>query len=150
MRYQLWPIVVTVPALTPASSPLTATWRLTVGHLERIIIDVPSGHKGQTGLALAYQGTQYIPFTAGSWLILDQQTKEVKWADEVMEQGFTVRAYNTGKTPHTFWLYAEIWPEISNAGTAAIGGTDVTVRRVATHQKVARLRREAGTSDLLA
>lgn len=144
MRYQLWPLVVTVPAATAQASPFTVKWPLVVGHLERIIIDVPTGHKGQTGLQLTYQGTPVIPWALNSWLILDQQTKDVKWADEIMEQGFTVRAYNTGKTAHTFWLYAEIWPQIGTAGTAAIGGSDAVVRRQATHVKVARLKRELG------
>lgn len=147
MRYQLWPLVVTVPPSTSASSPVSTPWPLTQGHLERIFVDVPAGHKGQTGLAIFYMGTPVIPWAANSWLILDAQSKEILWHDEIMEQGFTVKAYNTGKAAHSFWLYAEIWPDVSPAGTAVIGTSHVAARRKETRAKVARLSREVRDHD---
>lgn len=148
MRYQLWPKVVTVPAATTAAVPYTTAWPLTQGHLERVFVDVPSGHKGQTGLAVYYMGTPVIPWAANSWLILDQQSKEILWHDEIMEQGFTLKAYNTGKTAHSFWLYAEIWPSVTPAGAVVAGGGTVAARRAATKAKVARLSREPRDHDI--
>lgn len=147
MRYQLWPLVVTVPASTSASAPFTAKWALTQGHLERIYVDVPTGHKGQTGLAIYYMGTPVIPWAANSWLVLDNQEKQILWHDEIMEQGFTVKAYNTGKTSHSFWLYAEIWPDLNPAGTAVAHAGQVATRRAATRAQVARLSREVRDLD---
>lgn len=148
MRYQLWPAVVTIPRFTAASSPLVQPWTLTQGHLERIFIDTPSGHKGQTGLAIYYMGTPVIPWAANSWLVMENQSKEILWHDEIMEQGFTIKAYNTGNAAHSFWLYAEIWPTVAPANAVVEGTGTVAHRRATTKAKVARLERRKPDHDL--
>jgi hypothetical protein len=105
--------VVTAPGSTQSSYQVN-TWSLSWAWLDRIVIHVPPGHKGQTGIVIVYQGTQVIPWEAGSWLVRDGSTIEAPWQDQVMPWGLTVRTYNTGRVTHTFHLLAYVDPYLDN------------------------------------
>lgn len=111
--HQFTPLLVTVPANTPASAPVTKSWGVYPGWLAYVIIDIPGGHNGLTGIRLTYQTTPVIPFDLSSWLIGSGQRYEVPWQDEVMAQGLRVQAYNTDAWPHSFYLYADIDPYLA-------------------------------------
>lgn len=112
MHYQYWPLAVTVPAGTPASAPVSQAFPTTDGDLEQIEIQVPAGHRGQTGIRVLWHGQQIYPWANLSWLTDDNRLRTARWKDAIDGRGITVQAYNTDRVPHTFYLLAEIWPNV--------------------------------------
>ena len=121
--HQFTPLLVTVPASTPQASPVTVAWPVYPGWLAYVIIEIPAGHNGLTGIRVTYQQTPVIPFNLTSWLVGSGQRFTVPWEDEVMAQGLRVQAYNTDAWPHSFYLYADIDPYLAQyKGQLAPGG----------------------------
>ena len=142
MHWQYWPLQVQVPARTPASAPVAATFPIPQGHLKQLEIQVPAGHHGQTGIRVLYQGVQVYPWSiTRSWLIEDGRLRTVEWGDEIMATGVSVQAYNTDLIAHSFYLLAEVWPVVTEA-QAAVESTGNRARRTATVRAIGRLRDE--------
>lgn len=115
MHYQYVPLVATVPASTPASSPLSFTWPIPQGRLKSLKVRVPAGHNGLTAWRIVYQGQQIFPWANNQFWTMDGETESAEWGDEIMAVGVALQAYNTDTVPHTFWCLAEVWPSVEPA-----------------------------------
>jgi len=97
-----------IPANTSKTSPKTDTVTLIGEVLERVIILIPSGHVGLTGLQIYYGDYQLIPRPADEWLKGDNVLLNVPLMFELPEYETTLklRGYNEDDTyDHTFYLY---------------------------------------------
>lgn len=125
--HQFSPLLVTVPAGTAKTAPITVNWAVYPGWLSHFIIEIPVGHAGLTGIRLTYKTTPVIPFDLNSWLVGNGHRFEVQWQDEVMQTGLAAQAYNTDKNVHSFYLWADIDPyldtyrgQLAGAGPPAV------------------------------
>ena len=89
---------ITTPASTAEASPLETDVALPQGTLQRVIIHIPSGHAGLTGLALEYSREHIYPWGAGSWLEGDDQVVIADLDFPIGGSPVTVRTYNTDDT----------------------------------------------------
>jgi hypothetical protein len=105
---QLWPLTVTVPAGTPATSPLIVPWPLVDANLDFIDIIVPDGHNGLTGVAVYWSGTQIVPWGTESWIVANNEKIHTPTNTYITVSGLSVYAYNTGVFPHSFYLRAHV------------------------------------------
>lgn len=120
--HQFRPLLVTVPAGTAKTAPITVSWPVYPGWLAYFIIDIPPGHSGLTGIRLTYQTTPVVPFDLNSWLVGSAQRFNIPWQDEIMASGLAVQAYNTDKYIHSFYLWADIDPYLDTYRGQLTGG----------------------------
>jgi hypothetical protein len=94
----------TVPAGTASSAPLSGDVSFDPGVLVGVEIDIPDGHSGLTGLRVATAHQQLLPFTAGDWLIGNDESLE--WALHSMPDtgNWQLIGYNTDVFAHTFYV----------------------------------------------
>jgi hypothetical protein len=68
------------------------------GTIDRVLIHIPPGHAGLTGLALEYSHEHIYPWGAGSWLEGDDQVVVVPLDFATGGSPVVVRTYNTDDT----------------------------------------------------
>ena len=98
----------TIPKSTPSTSPKVDRVELIGEVLERVVILIPSGHVGLTGLQIYYGDYQLIPQPKGEWLKGDNVLLNVPVMFELpeYETALQLRGYNEDDTyDHTFYLY---------------------------------------------
>lgn len=134
----LFPLQLAVPAGTTQAAPVSQTWVLYPGWVHGFRIEIPAGHNRLTGVRITYQGTPIVPFHRSLWVVGNGRPYDVTYEREVMQTGLVVQGFNTDQYAHTFYLYADVDPEIGHhrlavadhhhararhaAVTAAVGG----------------------------
>jgi hypothetical protein len=139
MHWQYYPKVVTCGARTTATAPQTDAWQLVQGQLKQFRINIPAGHNGRTGLRLVYMGTEIVPWNLNSWLIGSGEVFTIPWADEIMATGLSVQTYNLDSVAHSFWLYAEVLPQLTAAAASPLEGMFTRPHTSAHHRKIRQL-----------
>jgi hypothetical protein len=124
LHHQYWPLNPTIPAKRPASNPLVTAWPVVAGHLHRVKVMIPAGHNGNTGFRITYQGQQIIPWGNNSWLTWDGDVLDLDWDQEVMASGLAFAAWNTDRSAHQFFAYADITPDL-DYDSGGLGGQQV-------------------------
>lgn len=103
--YYLSPLT---PAGTSIAAPLSTSWPLEDAQLKRVVITVPPGHNGLTGIRVLWSGQQIIPWANNQFLVANGRTIEVNFDDYMTIMGLVVVTYNTDVFDHTFYLEATV------------------------------------------
>lgn len=113
-RVELFPI--TIPAGVPANAPMDFPMRFNPGTVVEIDVKVPPGPAGNVGFYISAGGTQYVPRTAGTFLIPDDDyfTWPMRNAPNAGYWDFV--AYNTDVNPHLIQVMFQIF-ELGVAGS---------------------------------
>lgn len=119
MPTTIYPFQVTVPKGTQKTNLQYTDLTLPVAQVDIIDIRVPHGPLGTLGIALAMGGQQVIPFTSGTYLILDNDRIEWSLEDLPTSGAWQLVAYNTGQWDHTVYLRFHVSPP--PAGPASSG-----------------------------
>jgi hypothetical protein len=124
LHHQYWPLNPTIPKLRAASNPLSTPWPVVQGHLHGFKVMIPSGHNGNTGFKITYNGQQIVPWGNNSWLTWDGDVLDLDWDSEIMASGLAFVAYNTDRSAHQFFAYADITPDL-DYDSGGLGGQQV-------------------------
>lgn len=102
MAYRVFQFSHTVPANTPKATPVTLPIALDNWDIESIDIEVPPGPGGLVGFYIANNGVQWIPYSAGQFIIWDDRADTWYFSDQPNASGWSVVGYNTDtQYPHT-------------------------------------------------
>jgi hypothetical protein len=104
MTDRTYQLNVTVSPGTLPSAPLITPWSTEDNTIESVEIFVPPGHNGQTGIAIFKGDTQLLPWGMNTWIIANDYHRVFPFKTPLATSDVTVRAYNTGTYPHTFYL----------------------------------------------
>lgn len=85
---------ITVPANTPRSSLFVGAINLSNYEIESVDIEVPPGPQGLMGFYIARSGQQYIPYTAGEFIVWDDRADSWYLTDQPTGGGWQLVAYN--------------------------------------------------------
>jgi|SRR5215469_709969 len=99
---------VTVPAGTPVNAPITFPCVFQQGEVTEIDVNVPPGPSGNVGFFIAAGGSQYVPRTIGSFVVVDDKYLTWPLTNAVTSGSWAVVAYNTGSVPHTLQVGFQI------------------------------------------
>ena len=94
MALEVHQFTATIPVNTPKSALYTSNITLDNKQLESIDIEVPPGPSGLMGFYIANNGVQWIPRTAGSFLVWDDRTATWPLEDQPNASGWAVVGYN--------------------------------------------------------
>lgn len=97
--YELQGTVVVEPGSSP-SAPSTFSLAFNDWEVEAITLEVPPGPAGNLGFYLANNGVQWVPYSAGEWLIWDDHSQTFYPDAYPNATGWEIVAYNTGSYPH--------------------------------------------------
>lgn len=92
---------VTVPAGTLKTAPQVTALAMPARVVREIEVIIPPGPRGNVGFQIGLANRQLLPYTAGSFIVSDDET--IRWPLEEMPSSgaWQVIAYNTGQFPHT-------------------------------------------------
>lgn len=95
---------VTIPAGTAKASPQTTALTMPARIVREVEVLVPPGPRGNVGFQLAMAGNQLLPYTAGTFLVTDNEV--LRWPLEGYPDSgaWQLIAYNTGIFDHTLYL----------------------------------------------
>lgn len=93
---------VTAPAATPKAAPLEVATPWQQGDLVGVEIVIPAGHAGLTGLRLAAAHAQVLPYTAGAWIVGNDEKIEWELASYITTGAWSAFVYNSDVVDHTF------------------------------------------------
>ena len=112
-----FPIV--VPAGTSRTAPLTFSLPMPPRTVERIVVDVPPGPRGEVGWAIGAAGVSILPAEAGAFIVTDN--REVDWPleQQVDSGAWQLFAYNTGAFNHALYVRIHTLPVPRPSSTAA-------------------------------
>ena len=108
---------VTIPAGTPRSAPLTFSLAMPPRRVERIVVEVPPGPRGEVGWAIGAAGTAILPAEAGAFIVTDSRTVEWPLEDQIDSGAWQLFAYNTGAFNHALYVRIHTLP-VSTPGAA--------------------------------
>lgn len=119
---------VTIPANTPQSANFVQDISFPASKVERIVIRVPPGPRGEVGIALGSGGLRAIPDREGGFIVADNEV--IDWPlEDLWDTGsWQVFGYNTGFYAHTLeirFLTAPAQQETFIAAPLALTGTTV-------------------------
>lgn len=95
---------VTVPVGTLESAPQETPLALPLAVVERLDILIPSGHSGETGIALAMSGTQVIPHEESNWIVGNGSEISFPLEDYPESGDWSALAFNADVFEHSFHL----------------------------------------------
>lgn len=106
----------TIPAGTSALAPVTIALTFDDGRVDQLDILIPPGPSGLVGFAIVHSQQQIIPYTAGDWIIGDDE--KLPWPLENFPTGgkWSLRGYNTDVYDHTIYvrfLITDITPTVT-------------------------------------
>lgn len=110
---------IVIPAGVTAAAPQTTALSLRDAVLERIEVRIPPGPSGLVGFAFVHSGQQVIPFTAGQWIIADDESLDWDVQNYPTGNKWSFRGYNTDVYQHTIYLrlhFRELLPVPASAG----------------------------------
>jgi hypothetical protein len=93
--------VVTVPANTQQAAPLTTTFTIRPGTVERIEVLVPPGPSGFLGFQVLFAGVLVIPDDIGVFIVTDNELISWPLGEYPTDGRWSVRAYNTDVFDHS-------------------------------------------------
>ena len=101
MAQEIQAYSVSIPPQTPQSAPIAFNVGFPPREVNEIEVVVPPGPRGEVGFQLGFGGSQLIPYTAGQWIVADDEV--MHWPIEGMPDSgaWQLIAYNTGIYPHT-------------------------------------------------
>lgn len=120
---------VSCPAGTASSSPTTTAIGFFPTLVQRVVIIIPSGHVGQTGIRLAIAGGQLLPITQGAWFTGDDRVIDMQVTDYPDSGAWQAITYNNG-------LYVHGWHIEFYNNNDPIFATPTPAQPVATPQVV--------------
>ena len=91
----------TIPAGTPAGSPVTVAIALDNWQLESLDLEVPPGPAGLMGFYVSNNGVQWIPQSPGTFIVWDDKKDSWTFEDQPNASGWAVVGYNTGFFDHS-------------------------------------------------
>lgn len=104
MAEEIWHYTATIPAGTPAASPVVVD----VSFPPRIVLSidwrVPPGPLGALGWRLSMGKVQVIPTRGDAWIIADGHSGTFRPSAELSSGAWQVTGYNTGTHPHAVYL----------------------------------------------
>jgi hypothetical protein len=100
--------VLTVPAGTPITAPVSIAWPLEDNELREITVQVPDGPSGLAGFRIMRAGQQVIPFANDSFIVSNDRTFKFPFKDQVSSSGLVGNGYNTDIYDHSFYLTATV------------------------------------------
>lgn len=128
IHHQYWPLSPVIAKNRSSSNPVSTPWPIVQGILHSVVIQIPAGHNGLTGVKVTFNGQQIIPWSNNAWLVGSGDTFDFSWGQEIMATGLALVAYNTDISPHQFFAYADIEPilgtppaEVGTSGDLALG-----------------------------
>lgn len=99
---------------TPLPASITTAVTFPKGTITAIVVHIPGGHKGQTGLRIYYGSTTVIPRSEDTWLKGNKKTFRFDLDDPFPGgEGWFTAVYNAGKYSHTFELTLELTDEVA-------------------------------------
>jgi len=105
-------LTVTCPAATPQAAAIETPFHFPPGRVERVEITIPAGHAFLTGIQLAESHTPLVPWTAGQFIIGDDDHLAYEIVDPLQNGSWSVFTYNTDQQyPHTWqvrWLVRDL------------------------------------------
>lgn len=104
MAQEIREFLVTVPAGTPQSAPVTTKIVFPNRIVTRVSWRVPPGPSGRMGWALTSAGAPVIPIQANTYVVTDNQADTWDLEGYLDSGNWAVTAYNTGVYPHTVYL----------------------------------------------
>jgi len=109
----LYTTSITIPANTPASSPVTKDIMLKSGVLTKVSVLIPAGHFALAHLIIRYGGTQIIPDVGD----ISGDDETLSWSEYIdipePHRTLTLVGWNDDDTyAHTFYIRFEILPKI--------------------------------------
>ena len=104
MPPRVYNIAFTVPAGTPKANPISAPWVTEDNTIVDIELEVPPGHNGQTGLRVMKGDVQLLPWSAGTFMVVNNYNRVFPVNAYLPTSDVTLQGYNTGQYPHTFFL----------------------------------------------
>ena len=89
-----------IPANTTKQNPVTVTWDLDYGFINKLIIVIPSGVSGLAGVRLLRTGSQFMPRNLGEYIFGDNLKLEIPLAIKMYDRPFTITGifYNEDDT----------------------------------------------------
>jgi hypothetical protein len=100
----VFPINVTCPIGVTAAAPQVTLPKFGDVWLDSCELRIPPGHHGTTGVYVANNGTQVLPWSDGiTFLNGDNDLLTFDLGDE-FDTGFQIVTYNTDAFPHTFYF----------------------------------------------
>ena len=111
-----------VPPGTSSSAPQVTTLPFDEGDIIRIEVVVPDGCAGLVGFAFRQSSQQVIPFTAGNWIVSNDE--KIGWDVSGYPTGakWALATYNTDVFAHTLhvrFLLNELGAPVPQAPTLA-------------------------------
>jgi hypothetical protein len=92
---------VIVPAGTAKASPLTFNLPMPPRTVEKIVVVVPPGPRGEVGYQIGSGSVQVIPVTPGAFEVTDNEEVAYDLTDLPNSGAWSLIAYNTGTFNHT-------------------------------------------------
>ena len=114
------------PGVQP-NNPSISSWPLTEGQLLRVEITVPAGHAGLTGIMLLSQGTQVVPWGAGTWLAGNDERFTFDPDLPIADSGLTVVMFNLGHYTHFWHLRATVDTPPAASLSASVEATTLAI-----------------------
>lgn len=104
MASEIQTFTITIPANTAPAAAITTDTSFNTRIVEGIEILLPRGLNGSVGIQILSSRMQAIPANAGSWIIGSGEV--IKWPleEQITSGSWQVRAYNTGRYSHTFFV----------------------------------------------
>lgn len=99
---------VNVPAGTLSTAPITVPCIFQQGLVTEIDISVPPGPAGNVGFFIVAGGSQYVPRTPGSFVIVDDVYLEWPLGKAITSGSWAVTAYNTDTFAHVLQVGFQI------------------------------------------
>ena len=93
---------VTAPAGTVATAAIEVPTSWLPGELVGVLLDIPDGHNGLTGIQLALAHQPVIPRTAGAWIIGNDEHLELDTIGYLNTGAWSAFVYNTDIFDHAF------------------------------------------------
>lgn len=117
MAYRVLQFSVTIPAETPQTAPVTIGLPMDNWDIEQIDLEVPPGPSGLMGFYVSNNGVQWIPQTAGSFLVWDNTKQSWPLSDQPNASGWAITGYNTGVYPHNVIVRMHVNPTSAETPT---------------------------------
>jgi hypothetical protein len=91
---------VTALANTPKSAPITVQIAFPQGEVVEIDVKIPPGPAGNLGFHINAGGTQYVPRTAGNFIVPDDDYFTWPMHNAINSGSWALTYYNTDIYPH--------------------------------------------------
>lgn len=93
--------VITIPAGTPKATPQVTAMTFPPRNVDKILVQVPPGARGEVGFAVGSSGVAFIPFNTGAYIVTDDEIVDWPLEDQITSGSWQLTAYNTGQYAHT-------------------------------------------------